>query len=236
MVSRRRRGDVAVRSSCRARGRRGGGGLWKIHRNAESCVAGRIQSESFCARPRIVPAELTGKKPEPGNHRMLCLLLAESAEPKPKREQLNEQRKGRQIASKEERPVDVTGVRGSARARTASHARSERESHMRSTWCLSSGSCARRQRSSLISSSDWSKKSLEFLMILMQTISPVCKSRHWIALLKAAEPKYSFTQYLRKSRGRVEASALGDRCRYDKSPFTDGEVERRRNGKSLMLC
>ena len=51
-------------------------------------------------------------------------------------------------------------------------------------------------RSSLISSRLWSKKSLLFLMILMHTDSPVCRSRHCTAFENAAEPKYSRTWYL----------------------------------------
>ncbi len=44
---------------------------------------------------------------------------------------------------------------------------------------------------SLISSSDWSKKSLLFLMIFMHTSMPVCKSCACTALLNAALPRYS---------------------------------------------
>lgn len=46
---------------------------------------------------------------------------------------------------------------------------------------------------SLISSTDWSKQSLLFSMIFMHTIYSVWMSQHWIALLKAAEPRYSTT-------------------------------------------
>jgi len=65
--------------------------------------------------------------------------------------------------------------------------------HMWRTWCASCGSWRRRYLSNLISSRLWSKKSLLFLMILMQTISPLWRSRHCTAFEKAAEPRYSFT-------------------------------------------
>ena len=51
----------------------------------------------------------------------------------------------------------------------------------------------KRQSRRLTSSSDWSKKSLLFLMILMHTSSPECRSTHRIALEKAALPRYSRT-------------------------------------------
>lgn len=62
-------------------------------------------------------------------------------------------------------------------------------------WCLSTGSCLLTNLRSFISSRLWSKKSLLFLIILTQTSIPVCRSCAWIALLNAADPKYSVTWY-----------------------------------------
>ena len=56
----------------------------------------------------------------------------------------------------------------------------------------------------------WSKKSLLFLMILMHTSSPECRSTHWTALEKAALPRYSRTWWA-ESRGKLRAVVSGAR-------------------------
>lgn len=62
-------------------------------------------------------------------------------------------------------------------------------------WYLSPGSCLFTYLRSFISSRLWSKKSLLFFIIFTQTSIPVCRSCACIALLNAADPRYSVTWY-----------------------------------------